>query len=50
MRDAHSLINIEWLSNPPKHKIDSILNFIRILAKIRDSLTSHLNSSVVISR
>lgn len=31
------------LSNPPKHKINSILNLIRVLAKIRDSLINNLN-------
>lgn len=29
----------------PKNKINSILNLIGILAKIRDSLTNHLNQN-----
>lgn len=33
----------EHLSNPPKHKINSILDLICILAKIRNSLTNHLS-------
>ncbi|WP_302476431.1 hypothetical protein [Pectobacterium polaris] len=33
----------EPLLNPPKHKINRILDLIRVVAKIRGSLTNNLN-------
>nr|WP_275899264.1 DeoR family transcriptional regulator [Pectobacterium brasiliense] len=35
----------ESQSNPPKHKINSILDLIRVVAKIRDFFTNDLNGN-----
>lgn len=37
--------NTEYSSDPPKHKINSILNLIRVVAKIRNHFTNDFNGN-----